>query len=878
MPISTAVTSMKDEAPYIIEWVAYHRALGFDRLVVLANDCTDGTHEMLTRLHEMGAISYYENVVPFGAKPHSRALKIANATTEVQSADFVMVLDADEFLVIKDAPHSLSVLLDKMQDTSADMMVIPWRMFGSSHQMEFQDRPVIERFTQSMDASDLPKVGVKTLFRQRDNVRLAIHFPKFIMKGGEIVDKRDTLWIDAGCQPLVPSELTWNGGRQTIHRDHAEVAHFMIKSLDEYLLKIFRGDGLMNSNRHGIDYWCSADHNEVSDLVVADNVSGFTEERDRLFADPVLLDLHCRAVANRFEKLKRILANPDVQKLRTILKKSTAGNLEPEDIKTSRALVIGMSPAPVQADKLIEGEIPHSTLVSITDTGLADAEKISWRLFKGARQYGAMYWSEKKFGRRPITSLVEGLKRAQAKGREAALGVRWFNNYTRAAVAENWPLDDEILVVLTRDGDSLISGFPAHVAGSNAKYIEKSHRGFPPLRQVLSGTESAARVRELIAQDKVQDPRVRQTAYLDANPEAVVLNLDHPDQVNARLAELKMRGPSGTVVVQLLRDALHILDPADLGDGKDQKNKAHTRAEDAAPAERKKAAASTHRSEAAVSAAQKAGETPKPRLTKSKKSVIKTFWFRRGRGAAKGNFGDELGPLIVSRLTGRRTVWADADECDLASIGSILSQVSKHATRSKRTSELLIWGSGLIEEDIARLDPHLTPLAVRGSYTRNALGLSQDIPLGDPGIVSNLFVEPVAKAHTWGIVPHFSHRNSNAIREVAARNNCLLIDPTDPPEEVLAAISSCHGIVSSSLHGLIVSDSYSVPCYWLNLKSHKSHEYKFSDYCSGVGRKMFTTLDTDALDTLTSGEPAIEGFKIADSKTERLVAALTNVL
>lgn len=56
MPISTVVTSMKDEAPYVIEWVAYHRALGFDRIVVLANDCTDGTHEMLTRLHEMQAI------------------------------------------------------------------------------------------------------------------------------------------------------------------------------------------------------------------------------------------------------------------------------------------------------------------------------------------------------------------------------------------------------------------------------------------------------------------------------------------------------------------------------------------------------------------------------------------------------------------------------------------------------------------------------------------------------------------------------------------------------------------------------------------------------------------------------------------------------
>lgn len=568
MSISTIVTSMKDEAPYIIEWVAYHRALGFDHIVVLANDCTDGTYEILTRLHEMGTISYYENVVPRGAKPHSRALKIANTTPEVRSADFVMVLDSDEFLVVKKPPHTLNALLEIMQDRSGDMMVIPWRMFGSSHLMEFEDRPVVERFTQSMDVSMLPKVGVKTLFRQTDDVRLGIHFPKFIMKGGEISKKSDALWIDAGGRPLVHKGLTWNGGRQTIHRDYAEVAHFMIKSLDEYLLKIFRGDGLMNSSRHGIDYWRKADHNEVSDLVVGDNVLGFAEQFDRLFTDPVLSHLHHKSVAHRFEKLACILANPDVQKLRAILKKSTAGTLEPEDVQTSRNLVTQMSPAPSQTDKLIEGEVPHSTLVSITDAGLSDAAEISWRLFKGARHNGTMFWPERKFGTRPIANLVKGLKRAQGNGRDAALGIRWFYNYARSTATDSWPLDDEVLVVLTRDDEKLIAGFPAHVAKTKATHVEKSYRSFPPLREVLDGTENADHVEDLIAQDKILDPRKRLTAYLDANPEAVVLNLDHPDKVNLELAKLEARGPSGPAMVRLLRVALQIQDPSGQhGDG-----------------------------------------------------------------------------------------------------------------------------------------------------------------------------------------------------------------------------------------------------------------------------------------------------------------------
>ena len=564
MPISAVVTSMKDEAPYIIEWVAYHRALGFDRIVVLANDCSDGTHEMLVRLQEMDAITYYENKVELGAKPHSSALKIANISPEVKTADFVMVLDADEFLVVKKPPHKLHVLLNMMNKKSAGMMVIPWRLFGSSQNMNFKDVPVIERFTQSMNTSELPKVGVKTLFRNSDDVRLAIHFPKFVKKADRTTEPEDAKWIDAGGKSIDQARLTWNGGRQKIHRDHAEVAHFMIKSLDEYLLKIFRGDGLMNSNRHGIDYWRNGDINEVSDLVVADNVSGFSEERDRLFADPVLSELHRKAVAGRLERLGKILANPDVQKLRNILQKSTNGDLQPEDIATSRELVTQMSPA-LKKENLIDGDVPHSTLLSITDANLADASNFSFRVFKRARNHGATFWPEKKFGPKPITHIVESLKRAQSREDDFGLTVRWFHDYNRAERKQDWPIDEEITIVLTRDDDSLVSGYSAHVAASKAKHFDKPQKGGKTaIREVLKGKETASEIETLISAKKIPDPRLRLQEFLNQNPSALVLNLDRPAEANRVLAELELRQPAGKSAVKLLRDMLgKALDPAE---------------------------------------------------------------------------------------------------------------------------------------------------------------------------------------------------------------------------------------------------------------------------------------------------------------------------
>ncbi|RNF34019.1 polysaccharide pyruvyl transferase family protein [Paracoccus methylarcula] len=253
---------------------------------------------------------------------------------------------------------------------------------------------------------------------------------------------------------------------------------------------------------------------------------------------------------------------------------------------------------------------------------------------------------------------------------------------------------------------------------------------------------------------------------------------------------------------------------------------------------------------------------------------LRIHWFRRGGGKAAGNFGDELGPLVVSHILQRPVEWAEPENCDLASIGSILSQVSKAANRVNRSSELMVWGSGLMEEDIDRLHGCINPLAVRGVNTRRALGLRDDLPLGDPGILSDLLIEPQEKKHIWGVVPHFSHRNSPKIREVIRDNNCLLIDPTSPVLDVLKAISSCRGIVSSSLHGLIVADSFRVPCYWLDIKSHKSHEYKFADYSSGFDRNIFPRLELDEIGSLVSGEPDISPFIVSDSNKTALVNAL----
>lgn len=330
---------MKDEAPYLLEWVAWHRAAGFDCIVALANDCTDGTHEMLSRLHDLGVLTYCPNPVPPGEKPHAAALRLARTLPEVAASEHLMVLDADEFLLVRPPPHTVGVLIDALQAAGAGMMVIPWRIFGSSGQRRFHDRPVTGRFTRSQDVSDRPRVGVKTFFRHDPALRPWIHYPRRV--GADAPESR---WVDAGMQPLERASLTWKGGPAGLRRDLAEIAHFMVKSEDEYLLKILRGDGMLKVSRLGLRYWEEGDRNEATDLRLDPGPPGFAEGLAALRDDPVLGRLHRRAVRRRKAALARLKALPQVRTLRAILRRSSAGTLTGADVAEARRLAVAMSP------------------------------------------------------------------------------------------------------------------------------------------------------------------------------------------------------------------------------------------------------------------------------------------------------------------------------------------------------------------------------------------------------------------------------------------------------------------------------------------------------------------------------------------------------
>ena len=99
------VATVRNEGIYLIEWLAHHRVIGFERIVLYTNDNTDGSDEVLTLLHRHGIVRLIRNRCAPGLRPQTKAYEHSvHFLRELRDYEWVAYLDADEFLI----PHAAS--------------------------------------------------------------------------------------------------------------------------------------------------------------------------------------------------------------------------------------------------------------------------------------------------------------------------------------------------------------------------------------------------------------------------------------------------------------------------------------------------------------------------------------------------------------------------------------------------------------------------------------------------------------------------------------------------------------------------------------------------------------------------------------------------
>ena len=138
-----AVTTLRNEAPYIVEWVAHMRAIGVTDLLVYTNDCDDGTDALLAVLAKQGVLHHIVQQVPKGTSPQWQALKAAWKHPLRKSCDWAVACDVDEFINVHLGEGSLHDLIAAVPDQT-DAIAMPWRLFGNAGIDRFEDRPITE--------------------------------------------------------------------------------------------------------------------------------------------------------------------------------------------------------------------------------------------------------------------------------------------------------------------------------------------------------------------------------------------------------------------------------------------------------------------------------------------------------------------------------------------------------------------------------------------------------------------------------------------------------------------------------------------------------------------------------------------------------------
>lgn len=285
------ITTMKNEAPYILEWVAHHLVLGFDHIVVFTNDCTDTTNEILMALQDRGHVTFQPNHRGHGGI-HRAALRRARRMEVVRNADWLYVTDADEFLNIHVGDHSVDALIAASGGEDVDVIMIPWRIFSYNRRSILRDAPVTRQFTDAELTYEDGGAGrrfVKSLFRNKDVYRrIGLHNPHVREEFNDQVN-----WALPGG---VQTSRTPFGNHvpPPFGQDFAQINHYAVRSAQAYLLKKFRGRA--NHQTHVLEkgYWKRWNRGGQADT----SIDRYSAKVDALLAEfkssPDLLKLHRR--------------------------------------------------------------------------------------------------------------------------------------------------------------------------------------------------------------------------------------------------------------------------------------------------------------------------------------------------------------------------------------------------------------------------------------------------------------------------------------------------------------------------------------------------------------------------------------------------------
>ena len=221
--MACVVASCRDEGPYLLEWIAHHRAVGFDHIFLYTNDIQDGSDALLQALARAGEITWINQTGPAPLPPHRAYAHAMNVLPRIHDYRWTLIAALDEYFGFN--PRQFGGVADFLacqEGRRDDAVVLPRLLHVARPDDVWHDAPCIMRFPLREAAVH---DHLKSIFRTNSAWNTNAYFP----------DQR----ADPSGLELTEDACT----------SDAWIAQYKFKSAPEAVMQIQRGLGDATASR-----------------------------------------------------------------------------------------------------------------------------------------------------------------------------------------------------------------------------------------------------------------------------------------------------------------------------------------------------------------------------------------------------------------------------------------------------------------------------------------------------------------------------------------------------------------------------------------------------------------------------------------------------
>ena len=218
----------KNEGPFLLEWIAYHRAQGLDYFVLYDNDSTDGGADVV----RSSPLSRHCKIIHWPYRPGQLSAYRDFIQNSAASFEWVAFIDLDEFLL----PLGAAGLRERLQSWQGfSAVLVSWRIFGPCGWIERPEGLVIENY--DMRSADEMPVNhhIKSIVKCDDLVDVTKNPHEFVVRGA-VCNTVGRMVNNIAIQP------------EPCH-ENLVLNHYATRSRSDWTAKIHRGSAMFDYTR-----------------------------------------------------------------------------------------------------------------------------------------------------------------------------------------------------------------------------------------------------------------------------------------------------------------------------------------------------------------------------------------------------------------------------------------------------------------------------------------------------------------------------------------------------------------------------------------------------------------------------------------------------